>query len=112
MATSVVIIRNGRLIDPARAFDSVTDIVLIDGKVASIGKASPQADAEEIDATGLIVCPGLIDMHVHLREPGNEDEETIGTGSAAAVAGGFTSIACMPNTNPPLDNEAAIEFVY
>ena len=121
-----LVIRNGRLIDPARGFDSLADVTLADGKIAAI---APLADtgasrkphaassgaaagaARVIDATGLIVCPGLIDMHVHLREPGNEDEETIATGSAAAVAGGFTSIVCMPNTSPPLDNEAAVEFV-
>ena len=123
-----IIIRNGRLIDPARAIDSIAEITLAEGKVASIalgqskssakgntpsaiGNAGDASEPIVIDATGLIVCPGLIDMHVHLREPGNEDEETIATGAAAAVAGGFTSICCMPNTTPPLDNEAAIEFV-
>jgi len=133
--TKQLIIRNGRLIDPARAIDSIAEITIVDGKVASIAlgqsksaakgippaqlspsrrPSSPREREDEptvIDATGLIVCPGLIDMHVHLREPGNEDEETIATGSAAAVAGGFTSICCMPNTSPTLDNEAAIEFV-
>lgn len=91
--------------------DQVVDLTIVNGKVASIGEA-PDGGAEMIDASGLIVCPGLIDMHVHLREPGNEDEETIASGSAAAVAGGFTSIVCMPNTDPPLDTEAEIEFVY
>ncbi len=86
-------------------------MAIVDGKVAAIG-GPPDKDAEIIDASGLIVCPGLIDMHVHLREPGNEDEETIASGSAAAVAGGFTAIVCMPNTDPPLDTEAEIEFVY
>ncbi len=104
-------IRNGRVIDPSQSLDEVTDVTIADGKIAAIGKASGSAD-EVIDAAGKIVCPGLIDMHVHLREPGREDAETIASGSAAAVAGGFTSIACMPNTEPSIDSEAMIEFVY
>lgn len=99
------------MIDPAQGLDEISDLTIVDGKVAAIG-GGPDEDAEIIDATGMIVCPGLIDMHVHLREPGNEDEETIASGSAAAIAGGFTSIVCMPNTDPPLDTEAEIEFVY
>jgi len=106
-----LLIRNGRVIDPKSGMDRIADVLISDGKVRQVGKVSQRADAT-IDASGLIVCPGLIDMHVHLREPGNEDEETIASGSAAAVAGGFASIACMPNTDPPLDNEAAIEFIY
>jgi dihydroorotase len=91
--------------------DKTADVLLADGKVRTVGAVTGMSD-RVIDARGLIVCPGLIDIHVHLREPGNEDAETIASGSASAVAGGFTSIACMPNTNPPLDTEAAIEFVY
>lgn len=118
------IIRNGRVIDPSQEFDEIADVLIADGRIAAIVPAdsrtpptSPQPQAASpkpqiIDATGKIVCPGLIDIHVHLREPGNEDEETIATGSAAAVAGGFTSVACMPNTDPALDTEAMIEFVY
>jgi dihydroorotase len=87
-------------------------VLLADGKVARIDRNLTDPDAEVIDARGFIVAPGLIDIHVHFREPGDEDEETIATGSAAAVAGGFTSVACMPNTRPALDDEAAIEFVY
>ena len=106
-----LLIRNGRVIDPSQQIDEVTDVAIADGKVREIGKASGPS-GETLDASGKIVCPGLIDMHVHLREPGNEDAETIASGCAAAVAGGFTSVACMPNTEPPLDTEAMIEFVY
>ncbi len=106
-----ILIRGGRVIDPASSHDATADVLIAAGRVRRIGKVTESTD-RTIDAGGLIVCPGLIDMHVHLREPGNEDEETIATGTAAAVSGGFTTVACMPNTNPPLDNEAAIEFVF
>ena len=106
-----ILIRGGRVIDPASSHDAMADVLIAEGRIRRVGKVTETAD-RTIDADGLIVCPGLIDMHVHLREPGNEDEETIATGTAAAVAGGFTTVACMPNTNPPLDNEAAIEFVF
>jgi dihydroorotase len=98
------------VIDPASGRDETADVLLENGRVKAVGKVSAKAD-EVIDAAGKIVCPGLIDIHTHLREPGNEAEETIASGSAAAVAGGFTSIACMPNTEPPVDNEAAVEYV-
>ncbi len=106
---------NGRVIDPGSGLDEQTDLVLEGGKVASLGKVSKPDDAGEnrvLDASGCIVCPGLIDVHVHLREPGQEEKETIATGAAAAVAGGFTSVCCMPNTSPALDDDARIEFVY
>jgi dihydroorotase len=109
---SKILIRGGRVIDPASGLDQITDLLLADGKVNQIGPRLGSAGAEIIDASGLLVTPGLIDIPVHLREPGDEDEETIASGSAAAVAGGFTSIACMPNTQPALDDEAAIEFIY
>ena len=107
---STLLIRNGRLIDPAAGIDAPLDLLLRDGKVAAVGRDLGPADAV-IDAAGKLVVPGLIDVHVHFREPGDEEEETIATGSAAAVAGGFTTVCCMPNTKPPLDTEAAIEFV-
>lgn len=106
-----LLIKNGRVIDPASKFDKVTNVFIADGKIKAIGTKTPRAD-KTIDAKGLIVAPGLIDMHVHLREPGMEAEETIASGVSAAVAGGFTSIACMPNTDPVVDNEASTEFVY
>jgi dihydroorotase len=106
-----ILIKNGRVIDPASGIDMTADVLLSGGKVEAVDRGLSEADAEIIDARGLIVSPGLIDIHVHLREPGNEGAETIATGTAAAAAGGFTSIACMPNTSPALDNETAVEFV-
>ncbi len=109
---TILRITNGRVIDPAQGLDQVTDLWLRGDRVAGLGpQPGLQAD-RTIDAAGLIVCPGLIDMHVHLREPGREEDETIASGTAAALAGGFTSVACMPNTQPALDNQAAAEFVY
>lgn len=105
-----LLITNGTIFDPAAAFGREKDLLIRDGRIAAVGKGLGRAD-EAIDATGCWVTPGLIDIHVHLREPGNEAEETIASGSAAAVAGGFTTVCCMPNTNPPLDNEASIEFI-
>jgi len=107
-----ILIKAGRVIDPASGIDMVADVLLADGNVARIGHGLSAPDGEVLDARGLIVCPGLIDIHVHLREPGNEGAETIATGTAAAVAGGFTSVACMPNTKPAIDNETAVEFIY
>lgn len=109
MAHSTVI-RGGRVIDPAQEIDTEMDIALVDGHIAALGSV-PQTADEEIDAKGLIVSPGLIDMHVHLREPGGEDAETIESGAAAAVAGGFTAVACMPNTTPALHSDSEIQFV-
>lgn len=103
-------LRNGRVIDPAQNLDRVADLWLKDGTVLGLGPQSATAD-RTLDCTGLIVSPGLIDMHVHLREPGREEDETIATGTAAAVAGGVTSVACMPNTEPALDSRDAAEFV-
>ena len=96
----------GRLIDPAAGVDEQKDVLLVDGRVAEIagaGKLKGKNGAEVLDATGLVVAPGLIDIHVHLREPGQAYKETIATGTAAAAAGGFTSVAAMPNTTPVND---------
>jgi len=103
-------ISGGRVIDPSQDLDRVTDIWLGRGRVLAIGEGYEEADAV-IDARGMIVCPGLIDVHVHLREPGNEEDETIATGARAALAGGCTSVACMPNTRPAIDSQGAAEFV-
>jgi dihydroorotase len=108
---TVLRITNGRLIDPSQGVDQVTDLWLRGDKVVGLGPQQLQAD-RTLDARGKIVCPGLIDMHVHLREPGREEDETIATGTAAALAGGVTSVACMPNTEPAIDSQASAEFIY
>lgn len=100
-------IRGGRIIDPASGRDEVADLFVVDGKFA----ATPAPDALEIDARGLVVCPGLIDMHVHLREPGQGAKETIATGTRAAAAGGFTTVVAMPNTNPVADHPGIIAWM-
>jgi dihydroorotase len=106
-----MLITGGRVIDPANKIDEILDVLIEDGRVKKIGKGITEKGAVEFDAKSLVVAPGFIDMHVHLREPGREEEETIASGAAAAVAGGFTSIAAMPNTEPAVDNEAAAAFV-
>src|SRR6516165_1271216 len=103
---------NGRVIDPSQGMDQLTDLWIRGEHILGTGQ-QPELHADRVmDVTGKIVCPGLIDMHVHLREPGREEDETIATGTAAALAGGITSVACMPNTEPPLDNQAAAEFIH
>ncbi len=104
-------ITNGHVIDPASKRDGVGDVFITDGKfVASLG-ASGKKRAKKIDARGLVVCPGLVDIHVHFREPGQTHKETILTGSQAAAAGGFTTVVCMPNTSPVADNAGTIELI-
>ena len=109
---STLLIQGGRIIDPSQAIDRIDDLLVRDGIIRAIGQSSHEKVDETIDATGLIVTPGLIDMHVHLREPGREEDETIETGTRAALAGGFTSVACIPNTEPPIDTQAAVEFIH
>ena len=103
-------LRNGRLIDPAHGLDRVADLLVEDGRIVEIGKLD-ELDAATFDASGLVVAPGFFDIHVHLREPGTEEAETIRTGAAAAAAGGFTAVAAMPNTWPPIDTAATVQFV-
>jgi dihydroorotase len=110
--TRPILIKGGRVIDPARRSDGIADVYLVDGRVASVGLNIKGEDGcQLIDAKGKVVTPGLIDLHVHLREPGFEDLETVATGAMAAAAGGFTAVCAMPNTDPPLDNQGAIGFV-
>jgi dihydroorotase len=107
-----VLIRGGRVIDPSRRTDGTADVYLADGKIAAVGRNITGDDgALIIDAVGKVVSPGLIDLHVHLREPGQEDLETVATGAMAAAAGGFSAVCAMPNTDPVLDNQGAIGFV-
>src|SRR5689334_9930275 len=108
---SKLVIRNGRLIDPANRRDLVCDVAIVDGRVAAVGANLEIAGAQEFDASGLIVAPGFIDMHVHLREPGFEHAETIESGSRAAAAGGFTSVCPMPNTKPVNDNATVTSYI-
>jgi dihydroorotase len=110
-----LLLTGGRVIDPADHFDAVADVLIDAGKVAALGAdAAPQApsDVERLNVAGLIVCPGLIDMHVHLREPGQAAKETIATGTAAAARGGFTSVVCMPNTSPAIDNAGTVALIH
>jgi dihydroorotase len=106
-----LIIKNGRVIDPANGIDKKCDILIADGEIAEVGSIKKTVQTV-IDAEGKLVTPGLIDIHVHFREPGDEEEETIASGSMAAVAAGFTSVVCMPNTNPVIENETDIEYIH
>ena len=112
MTSRPLLIRGGRIVDPSQGLDGILDLLLVNGAVFSVVEnAGPAVDAREIDARGLVVAPGLIDPHVHLREPGQEHKETIATGCRAAVAGGFTGICCMPNSNPVNDSRQVTKFI-
>ncbi|MBA7686840.1 Dihydroorotase [subsurface metagenome] len=109
-----LLIYGGHIIDPSQGIDEVGSLLITEGKISQLGKGeitTPQPSFDVLHAQGLIVCPGFIDLHCHLRQPGFEEKETIATGTQAAARGGFTTICCMPNTNPPLDNEAMIHYV-
>lgn len=109
-----LLLTGGRVIDPANHFDAVADLLVDQGKIAAVGagaSAQAPADIERLDASGLVVCPGLIDVHVHLREPGQSAKETVATGTAAAARGGFTSLVCMPNTSPAIDNSGTVALI-
>jgi len=107
-----LIIKNGRVFDPGNKVDAVLDILIEGGKVAKIGPGLSPKAASVIDAKGKVVVPGLVDMHTHLREPGREDKETLLSGSRAAVKGGFTTVCCMANTNPVIDSEGLVRYIY
>ena len=109
-----LLIRGGRIIDPGRGIDESGSLLVSEGRISWVGKVEeipPQPDYDVLPAEGLVVCPGFIDLHCHLREPGFEEKETIATGTRAAARGGFTTICCMPNTSPPLDNKATVDYV-
>src|SRR5713226_9661486 len=107
------VLRGGRVVDPANGRDGTFDVLIDGGRIARVGRGLPiDGDVKVVDVPiGLVICPGLIDMHVHLREPGQEHKETVATGTAAAVAGGFTAVACMPNTDPVNDNAGVTQYV-
>jgi dihydroorotase len=112
---TTLLVRGGRLIDPARNFDGTADLLVENGRVAAVlrsGERPPGPGDHVLDATGKIVCPGLIDVHVAFREPGDEEDETTESGSFAALAGGFTTVACLPDTSPAVDTRAAAEFLH
>jgi len=107
-----ILIKGGRVIDPKTQFDEVTDILIRGNKIEKIGKGLKKEGAKNLNAKGKIVSPGLIDLHCHLRDPGRPDVETIESGSQAAIAGGFTTVCCMPNTSPAIDNEGLVNYIY
>ena len=108
----MLLIKGGRLIDPSQGIDGIADLLVENGVVSGIAQhIDPPEHAEVIDATGMVVCPGFIDVHCHLREPGFEDKETIATGTLAAARGGFTTVCAMPNTNPTMDTASTLEYV-
>lgn len=108
---SGLLIRNGRVMDPASGHDGIADVFVTEGRIAALGAGLDVSGAEVFDASGMVVAPGFVDIHVHLREPGFEHSETIETGGRAAAAGGFTSICCMPNTNPVNDSAVVTTFI-
>jgi dihydroorotase len=107
----MILVRGGRIVDPASGRDFAADILIDEGRIAQVGERLQDRDAEVLDATGSIVSPGFIDLHCHLREPGQEMSETIETGTSAAAAGGFTAICCMPNTQPVNDNASVTRSI-
>src|ERR1044071_1205762 len=112
---NALLLAGGRLIDPASNLDKVADLLILDGRIAALGNEAatrPPSGTEKFDASGFVVCPGLIDLHVHLREPGQTAKENIASGTAAAAAGGFTSVVCMPNTSPPIDNAGTVALIH
>jgi len=106
-----LLLKGGRVVDPVNGIDGTRDVLIEGGAIARVGADLPAGSAQVVDVSGLLVTPGLIDMHVHLREPGQEHKETIATGAASAVAGGFTAVACMPNTDPVNDQASVTQFM-
>ena len=112
MTNHALLLINGTVIDPSQKLEKSAEVLIVDGKIAEIGVGLKRDGATLVDCAGCYITPGLIDIHVHFREPGQEAKETVATGSAAAVAGGFTTVCCMPNTTPALDDDTQIGFVY
>jgi dihydroorotase len=106
-----LLLKNARVVDPSAGIDGAYDVLVEEGRIARVATRIAPSDGTTLDLAGLCLCPGFIDMHVHLREPGQEWKETIATGTRAAAAGGFTGVACMPNTQPPIDSRSVVEFV-
>ena len=107
-----ILLRGGTVVDPSQKMNTRGDLLLSDGKISAVGGTiDPPDGADVIDCEGMIVSPGFIDVHCHLREPGREDVETVATGARAAAAGGFTAVCAMPNTDPVTDNQAAVGFI-
>ena len=109
-----LLIQGGRIIDPSQGIDEVGNLLITEGKISWLGRGErtpPLPDCSVLHADGLIVCPGFVDLHCHLRQPGFEEKETIATGTKAAARGGFTTVCCMPNTEPPLDNQTVVDYV-
>ena len=106
-----LLIHGGRIIDPASGFDQTADLLVSDGVIAAIGRIPIDTNVQRLDAEGCIVAPGLIDVHVHFREPDPDHNETIASGCRAAANGGFTAVCCMPNTHPPIDTPELVDYV-
>jgi dihydroorotase len=110
-----LLLTGGRVIDPANQFDAVADVLILNGKISAVGKnlsAKAPREVKRFDASGKVICPGLIDLHVHFREPGQTAKENIASGAAAAARGGFTSVVCMPNTSPAIDNAGTVALIH
>lgn len=107
-----ILIKNGHLVDPGNKIDEVLDLLIEKGRISRIEKNIKDLGYKIIDAQGKFVLQGLVDMHTHLRQPGREDEETLFSGSSAAIKGGFSGVCCMPNTQPPIDNQGTVEYIY
>ena len=106
-----LLLRHARILDPSSDLDQIGDLLLVDGSLQQVGGTVEASDAQVIDASGMVVAPGLVDMHVHLRDPGFTEKEDILTGCRAAAAGGVTSLLCMPNTKPAIDTPETVRYI-
>lgn len=108
---SKILIKKARLVDPSQHLDQRRDILIEKGRIKAVGEDLFELEAQVIDARGLVACPSFVDLHVHLRDPGQEYKEDLGSGMRCAVAGGFTTLVCMPNTNPPIDSPEVAQYI-